>query len=235
MSKAPLPPAGGVGGGPTPSSLRGSSPPAGGRGDVSDRDLVRLYWPADLRPAFDALLSLEDSLLEVAASSTQPALGAIRMAWWRDALRRLDDHPPPPEPRLQACARELLPRGVTGAALAAIAEGYATLFDETPDAALIDSAGSALFSCGAILLGASDPRLADAGAAHALGRVRRLGLLADAPPPPELAGHRFARPLRPLTALARLGIRDLTRAPEPEATPARAAALLSHRLFGTVA
>jgi len=51
-----------------------------------------------------------------------------------------------------------------------------------------------------------------------------------------LAGHRFPKPLRPLTALARLAARDV-RHPEiePEATPARAVALLSHRLFGTVA
>ena len=52
-----------------------------------------------------------------------------------------------------------------------------------------------------------------------------------------LARHRFPRPLRPITALARLAARDAKQGPaiEPEATPGRAAALLSHRLFGTVA
>ena len=44
-----------------------------------------------------------------------------------------------------------------------------------------------------------------------------------------LAGHRFPRRLRPLTALARLAARDVKQAPaiEPEATPGRAARLLS--------
>jgi 15-cis-phytoene synthase len=75
---------------------------------MTDRDLVRLYWPVELRPAFDALFAIDDALGAVVASSTQPALGAIRLAWWRDALERLDVSPPPPEPRLQAVARELL-------------------------------------------------------------------------------------------------------------------------------
>jgi phytoene synthase len=53
----------------------------------------------------------------------------------------------------------------------------------------------------------------------------------------QLAGHRFPRRLRPLTALARLAARDVKQAPalEAEATPGRAVALLSHRLFGIVA
>jgi 15-cis-phytoene synthase len=79
--------------------------------ELTDRDLVRLYWPVELRPAFDALFAIDDALGEVVASSTQPALGAIRLAWWRDALERLDTSAPPPEPRLQAAASLLLPRG----------------------------------------------------------------------------------------------------------------------------
>ena len=47
---------------------------------------------------------------------------------------------------------------------------------------------------------------------------------------------RFPRRLRPLTALARLAVRDLARGEpfEPEATPGRALALLSHRLTGAI-
>ncbi|MEP7316815.1 MAG: hypothetical protein ABI667_08970, partial [Sphingomicrobium sp.] len=52
-----------------------------------------------------------------------------------------------------------------------------------------------------------------------------------------LADHRFNRSLRPLTSLSRLAARDLRIGPqiEPEATPGRAIALLSHRMFGTIA
>jgi phytoene synthase len=203
----------------------------------TDLGLVRLYWPVDLRPAFDALFGIYDALADVVASSTQPELGAIRLAWWREALQRLDHHPPPAEPRLQAAARDLLPRGISGAVLAEMEAGYAGLLEREGDHRGVE--GEALFAIGAALLGADDAMLPLAGRIHAVAAAARRGL---APFPEEnpsgaLAGHRFARALRPLTALARLAARDLRQAPaiEPEATPGRAVALLSHRLFGTVA
>ena len=207
---------------------------------MRDRDLVRLYWPVELRPAFDALFGIEDALADVVTSSTQPALGAIRLAWWREALERLDTSPPPPEPRLQGVAVELLPRGIGGKMLAGLEDGWATLLDEQPDAERIARHGTALFAIGAKLLGANDPKLDPAGRLYAYELVRRKRLAPVHRPMEELhllSGHRFPRQLRPLTALARLAARDVKQAPaiEPEATPGRAAALLSHRLFGTVA
>lgn len=207
---------------------------------MRDRDLVRLYWPVELRPAFDALLGIDDALAEAVATSTQPALGAIRLAWWREALERLDSSAPQPEPRLQAAAAELLPRGVTGAMLAGLEDGWATLLEEEPDIERVGERGAKLFAIGATLLGASDPRLAAAGRLFSQEQVARKGLMAVPRPMDELnalASHRFARRLRPLTALARLAARDVKQSIgfEPEATPRRAAALLSHRLFGRVA
>ena len=208
--------------------------------DVTDRDLVRLYWPAELRPAFDALFAIDDALAEVVTSSTQPALGAIRLAWWREALERLDASPAPPEPRLQAVARVLLPRGISGRDLAGLEDGWATLLDEASDTGRIGQRGERLFSIAARLVGANDNQLVPAGRlfAHAQLNRRRLGPIHHAAEAMRmLAGHRFPRRLRPLTALARLAARDFKQAPiiEPEATPGRAAALLSHRLLGIVA
>src|SRR5688572_10800388 len=97
-----------------------------------DRDLVRLYWPEELRPAFDVLFDIDDALAAVVARSTEPALAAIKLAWWREQLERLDSEARPAEPRLRAAAAELLPRGVTGAMLAGLEEGWATLLDEEP-------------------------------------------------------------------------------------------------------
>ncbi|MBA3667793.1 MAG: hypothetical protein H0W65_08735 [Sphingomonas sp.] len=206
---------------------------------MRDRDLVRLYWPVELRPAFDALFAIDDALGDVVATSTEPALGAIRLAWWREALQRLDTAPPPPEPKLYAAVQELLSRGISGEVLAGLEDGWATLLDEEADTDRIAERGARLFAIAAQLLGATDERLADAGRLFSFAQVARRGL---APFPKELAfdrlrGHRFARAARPLTALARLAARDRKRAPgmEPEATPARAAALLAHRLFGIVA
>lgn len=205
---------------------------------MRDRDLVRLYWPVELRPAFDALFAVDDVLADIVASSTQPALGAIRLAWWREALERLDQYSPPPEPTLTAAAAELLPRGVTGAALAALEDGYASLLDEEPDRERLGAGGTALFAIGATLLGGDDPMLPQAGRLHAVARAARRGLatIPDDLASGGFAGHRFSRALRPLTAFARLAARDVSHAPtlEAEATPARAAALLSHRLFGTI-
>ena len=202
---------------------------------MRDRDLVRLYWPVDVRPAFDALFAIDDSMGEIVATATQPALGAIRLAWWREALVRLDTGPPPPEPRLQAVAEHLLPRGVSGARLSGIEDGWATLLDEEPDGERVAMRGERLFAIGAALLGGDDGTLPEAGRLFALNDVARRGLLKTGRP--SVARHRFARRLRPLTALAKLAVRDLNRdsSPEPEATPGRALALLSHRLFGTIA
>ena len=207
---------------------------------MRDRDLVRLYWPVELRPAFDALFGIDDAMAEVVASSTQPALGAIRLAWWREALERLDVNPPPPEPRLQAAAAELLPRGIKGTDLAALEDGWANLLDEQPDIERIGTRGARLFSMAARLLGENDPRLDAAGRLYAYGEAFRKGWAPRFWPMEEmhmLSRHRFPRRLRPLTALARLAARDVksSTSVEPEATPGRAAALLSHRLFGTVA
>jgi phytoene synthase len=206
---------------------------------LTDRDLVRHYWPAELRPAFDALFGIDDALAEVVTSSTQPALGAIRLAWWREALERLDKSPPPPEPRLQAVASELLPRGITGKELAGLEEGWATLLEEQPDEERICSRGERLFLLGGQLLDGADPRLGAVGRLFAGEQVRRkrLASVHGTASLEELVGHRFSRALRPLTALARLAARDAKQVPalEPEATPGRALALLSHRLFGSIA
>ena len=178
-------------------------------------------------------------MAEVAASSSQPALGAIRLAWWRGALERLDTSTPPPEPRLKAAASELLPRGVTGIELAGLEDGWITLFDEQPDIERVGARGTRLFAIAAGLLGTGDSLLDAAGRLYAYGEAVRKGWAPQFWPAEEmrmLSRHRFPSRLRPLTALARLAARDVNQAPtiEPEATPGRALALLSHRLFGRV-
>lgn len=206
---------------------------------MRDLDLVRLYWPVDLRPAFDALFAIDDALADIVRTSTQPALGAIRLAWWREALERLDSAQPPAEPRLQAVADYLLPYGVTGRSIAAIEDGYAALLDAEIDSDRVADGGAALFCAAASLLGTHWEYVEEAGRLYALAASARRGLMAF----PEdyeisaLRGAKTPRVLRPLTALAKLAARDLRHAPqlEPEAVPARAVALVSHRLFGTIA
>lgn len=199
----------------------------------TDRDLVRLYWQNALRPAFDALFAIDDALADITLTASQPALAAITLAWWREALERLDTSPAPAEPRLQAATAFLLPRGVSGAALSRLEEVWAALLDEEAGPGAAAERGKALFAIGATLLGGSP--MAEAGSsfgqvdlARRTGSRRWIGAA--------LAQGRAPKALRPLTALDALAARDLE-GPwpfEPEATPARAWTLLRHRWTGQI-
>ena len=207
---------------------------------MRDRDLVRLYWPVELRPAFDALFAIDDALGDVVAKATEPALAAIKLAWWRERLQGLDAGEVPAEPRLQAAAEELLPRGISGAALAELEDGWVTLLESEPDIERVASRGARLFAMAASLLGTADPMIEAAGRVYAQESVGRRGLMAGHCPMDDLnqlVRHSFVRRLRPLTGLAALATRDTRRGQrfEPEATPGRAWTLLRHRLTGRIA
>ena len=204
---------------------------------MRDRDLVRLYWPVELRPAFDALLDIDEALGDVVAKATEPALAAIKLAWWRERLQELDEGMAPAEPRLQAAADELLPRHVTGGDLAQLEEGWAGLLHDPPDGAFPTEHGTRLFRLGARLLDVAfdDATIGVAGRLFAGVEAARRGLLDLVPGSAGSGGPRIARRARPLTALAALAARDLRRGGppfEPEATPGRAWTLLRHRWTG---
>ena len=198
---------------------------------MRDRDLVRLYWPVELRPAFDALFAIDDAMGDVVARATEPALAAIKLAWWRERLLELDEDKMPAEPRLRAAGEELLARGVAGSELAKLEEGWAEMLAPQPDSERALRRGDCLFAIGATLLGAEYSPLMGAGRLYAAGDMTRRGLGMPAVVITEFP--RFSRRLRPLTALAVLAMRDLFRL-EPEATPGRALALLRHRLTGRI-
>jgi phytoene synthase len=199
---------------------------------------VRLHWPPKLRPAFDALFDIDDALAGVVARTTEPALGAIKLAWWRERLEELDQGKVPAEPRLQAAVAELLPRGIRGTELAVLEAGWAVWLEVPPDAARAIEGGVHLFKLGARLLNVDceNPAVAPAGRVFAAVQAARRAI-ADSGPQIASAVPKAIRPLRPLTALAALAARDARRGGppfEPEATPARAATLLLHRLTGRI-
>jgi phytoene synthase len=190
-----------------------------------------------VRDAFRALFAIDAAMGDVVAQSTEPGLGRIKLAWWREQLEWLDANPPPAEPRLQAVAEYLLPAGVTGAELAGLEAGWATLLDAEFDPKLVASRGAHLFEIGRRLLGGSGPKLSEAGALYALASVGRRGLPELFEPARDvltrLRGHRFDRRVRPLTMLARAAARDLERH-EPEGCRGRVAAMLAHRWSGSI-
>jgi phytoene synthase len=194
------------------------------------------------------LFAIDAAMGDVVRTTNEPMLGPIRLAWWRERLEELDAGIAAPlEPRLQAVERELLPRGVSARDLAALEGGWLRLFDPFPWTAETSEAiwfrGNLLFGLGARLIGQADEQIQAAGGLWALADVARhcsdpasrSTLLSQAHRFARgLGGRRFSTPLRPLSMLAALAVRDIRRgAPfEAEGTPRRAAAILRHRLSG---
>jgi phytoene synthase len=144
----------------------------------ADRRLALAYASAVLRPALEALWRLDVTLGAVLAGGRDRLAGQLRLAWWREALERLDAAPPPGEPVLQGLATYVLPAGVTGAELAAMEEGWVQLLAEAPlgAAALAtyaDARGGALFRHSARLLGVPDYPVEAAGRRCALVDLAR--------------------------------------------------------------
>jgi phytoene synthase len=201
--------------------------------------------PAASRRAIEALWRLDVTLGAILATGRDPMVGRIRLAWWREALERLDTDPPPPEPVLQALAEHVLPRGVSGADLAPMEEGWAELLadgalDEAALRAYAEGRGARLFRLSARLLGSDGSGVAEAGARWALADLaRRSSDPAESRTAVEQArrsgaGAALNGRLKPLGMLAMLSGRDIERGPgawESRGAPMRAARLLAYRLL----
>ena len=203
-----------------------------------DRYLATLYAPTAVRPALFALHALDLELAEVARTTTEPMLGQIRLAWWREQLQALDKGARPAQPVLAAVADHLLPAGVSGASLEPLEDANLALLDDDIDA--YAGARSLLFEVALRLL-VKDP---DAGLvewarstgkgwaivdAMRGGRTPDAGLLDAAD---RLLARRSvpaaARLLVGLTMLARADLATLRagRVPAPRGAPGRQARLL---------
>ena len=213
----------------------------------ADIGLALTYVPLPNRGALAALFSIDRAMGDVVRTTKEPMLGPIRLAWWRERLEELDDGGAPAEPRLQQAANELVPRGVSGRELAALESGWLRMFDSFPWTVQTSEAiwfrGNLLFGLGARLLGRADERIQGAGglwtlvdaARHCSDPQSRAMLVEQARSFTRgLTGVRFPGPLRPLSMLAVLAIRDCRRGEpfEREGTAGRAAAMLRHRFSG---
>jgi 15-cis-phytoene synthase len=179
----------------------------------------------------------------VLATGREPMVTRIRLAWWREALERLDREKAPAEPVLQALAAHVLPT-ISGIELAAMEEGWAQLVGEGPldPGALRDYAarrGGLLFTYSARLLGHPAP-VETAGARWALVDLARRSSAAGEAQAALSAAQSLEEPgtwppeLRPLGMLSVLTRRDLKRAGslERHGSPARMLRMLRHRLTG---
>lgn len=178
------------------------------------------------------------------ATTTEPALGAIRLAWWRERLEELDSGKRPPgEPRLSAIARQLLERGITGEELSNLEDGWLPLLQPFPwgeeAAEGLRARGRVLFAIGARLLGAAPEDAEGAGglwslvdgATHCSDPRSRAFLFAKAQQLVPQMPRKIPRELRPLTVLSALAAADVVRS---GSGIARVSAAFRHRLFGTL-
>ncbi len=134
--------------------------------------------PASIRPAFATLWNFDLALADVVATTSEPALGAIRLAWWRERLEELDTGKPPPgEPRLSAISRQLIDRGITGKELSQLEDGWLALLDPFPwneaQAEALRLRGRILFGIGARLARRSAAGSGNCRRAMVAGRRRR--------------------------------------------------------------
>ncbi len=197
------------------------------------------------------LWQLDERMGSIVAAAREPAIGAMRLIWWRDALIRLDDgrSPVPAEPLLAEVARTLLPAGLPGTSLAEIEQGWAALLEaEHPGADEIlahgEARGGPLFALSAALLDAVPEdvgragegwALADLGhrltdpAARGAARAFAVERLADV----EIA--RWPRQLAPLGLLILLARRDAAMPADQlrrQGAPKRLFRALAYRLTG---
>lgn len=208
-----------------------------------DRILALSYVPTARRPALEALWRLDVALGAVLAGGREPMISRIKLAWWREALEKLDRERAPAEPVLQALAVQVLPKGVSGADLAEMVEGWEALLSSEPLTAeelalYAEGRGARLFRYSARLLGGESR--AGAGERWALVDLARhsnevdaeAALVAARALPPQ--GQWPAR-LRPLGMLAALAARDAEPARprwEPQGAPGRMLRMLRLRLMG---
>lgn len=215
-----------------------------------ERALALSYAAEPLRPAMAALFALDETLGQVLRTTRESLVGQMRLTWWHSALCALDETPPPAQPVLQALAETVVSRGVAGAALAGLVDGWEILLEPDPlDRAMLtayaERRGALLFTLAGQLLGADarDP-LATAGQGWALADLARHSREASAGVLPRELGRealngafprRWSRAARPLGALALLARMDLeldVDAAPPIGSPRRIARLAWHRISG---
>ena len=200
--------------------------------------------PAKRRAAVGALWRLDAALGNALSGGREPLISQIKLAWWREALEKLDREKAPAEPALRAVAEHVLPLGVSGAELAEMEAPWALLLSPDPlspeDLDSYARRGALLFDYTARLLGRSDD-VAPAGERWALiDLARNCANAADANAAVAAAAARPGRapwpsPLRPLGMLAVLDGRDLEpQRPhwEPHGSPGRMWRMLRHRFTG---
>ena len=202
--------------------------------------------PPVVQPALRALWSLDHALGQVLATGREPMISRIRLAWWREALEKLDRESAPKEPVLEALSLHVLERGIAGSELAEMESAWLAILHDQPIEAVdleayANKRGGLLFGFTARLLGAGDESVERAGEAWALVDLARHSTdqhdveAALTAARSRFLSRRWPKALRPLGMIAALTKRDLEKGSanwEEPGVPPRTARMLRHRLTG---
>lgn len=119
--------------------------------------LALAYTPAELRPALGAVLALDQRLGRIVAATTEPMLGQMRLAWWREMLLKSADQRPQGDRVLDAVGRHWTGREAT---LLRMVDGWETLLTSSDfDSGAIRSFGEGRGAFFAELAEARSPEL----------------------------------------------------------------------------
>jgi len=214
--------------------------------DLADpeRALAVAYAPRDLQPGLTALFALDERLGGIVASTTEPMIGLMRLAWWRESIEKLGTAPAPAEPLLGALAG-VSAHGVSPTSIAECEDGWAALLDGDLDAETIArhgrKRGGQLFLSAARLLGAPEEgmeaagtgwALADLGHRHSDPQIRAEARAQARAALAALGGRRWPKSALPLAVLALLATRDAKDGGvRRQGAPNRLFRLLALRLF----
>jgi len=177
----------------------------------------------------------------VVATSTDPRLGEIRLAWWRERLDDLDtEGPPAGEPRLSGINRHLMPI-TNGAMLSLLPGAWAPLLYPFPwedgVAQGMRERGKLLFQIGAQIIGSNSD---EAGAPGAVWSLTDAAFHCSDPTSRDFLLQEERREignldvavlpeLRPITVLAALSAHDAL----GRSRLSRGIAAFRHRICGT--
>jgi phytoene synthase len=148
-----------------------------------DRTLAALFAPRGCRADLFALHAFNVELARIAEQASEPALGAIRLQWWREALDRAANGETTGHPVADAVGAAIGKRGLSRDRIGALTD--ARDFDIStrimPDwpslEAYVGNTAGALFALGGECLGARGPALdlasSQAGLAYGLTGLMR--------------------------------------------------------------
>lgn len=214
----------------------------------AERSLALAYAPASVRPALAALWSFDAALGRVIATTSDPMIGAIRLAWWSERVEDLAGAIHPPVPVLEALAAHVVPARVPAGDLEPLIEGWRSVLPPWPSnpadlASFAERRGRGWLDLSARLLGepAAPAMLAraelwslvDLASTLPEGPPRVAVLQAARSKPARLARCRWPRRLRPAGMVIELAVRDAGSESVPErGSPTRVGRMAWHALSG---